>query len=85
MSIYFSVDATFADRNHSFSKKFPTCNYVEVDQGQYSVNLKLRPDDPRVAEAKKNGVWTIKVSSGIHYFDDIGFPICKICGWCPIK
>ncbi len=80
MSIYFSVNEY--DSAHI---EYPDCNYVEIDQGEYSVSLQVRPDDPRVAEAKKNGVWTHEINSSIHYFDDIGFPICKICGWCPIK
>lgn len=64
--------------------EYPYCHYVEIDQGQYSVSLKVRPDDPRVAKAKKDGVWTFEIEHcSIHNFDDQGYLQCKVCGWTP--
>jgi len=77
MSIYFSI----MDESHQ--DEFPTCDYVEVDQGEYFPSLKLRPNDPRVKQAKKDDKYCHKINSGIHYFNEAGFLQCKICGWTP--
>ena len=63
---------------------YPKCTYMLIHKGIYESDLRLRLDDPRVKDIKE-GIFNVKISSDIHYFDDIGFPICKICGWCPIK
>ena len=83
MSVYFSSNVILRSLNHPFSKDFPTCDYYEVNQGWHSYTLRT-DETKRLQHAKDIGCQVRIVHSGIHYFNEIGYPVCKICGWCPI-
>lgn len=77
MSIYFCVS------EHGYNEFFPTCNYISIYRGVYELSLKIRLDDPKLEQIKKdNPIWS-EIKGGVHYFNDTGFPQCKICGWTP--
>ena len=66
------------------SGDIPYCHHVEISMGEYESNIKCPPNDPRVKKAKKEGKHVFEVEySSVHYFDDIGFLHCNICGWTP--
>jgi len=75
--VYFSAD------EGGYTDKYPTCDYISVYRGVYELSLKVRLDDPKLEQIKeKYPIWS-EIKSGIHYFDDHGFPQCKVCGWTP--
>lgn len=66
----------------SDSKMFPTCDYVEA-YSTYNLE-KIRTEDKKRIEMFKGMNYNIhETKCGIHYFNEIGYLQCVICGWTP--
>ena len=77
--VCFNVDVRLSE------KPLPKCEFYEYSD-QYFGRETIRIDDLRLEEklqiAKKK-YYVHKVESSNHYFSNVGFPQCIICGWSP--
>lgn len=73
-SVYFAV-------SHYGDQKYPTCDHVQLSNLYDVVSFPI--GDPRIKQYIDMGYYDHEIHSGIHYFDEVGFLKCKICGWKP--
>ncbi len=76
IDVYFSVSDYMSDQ------KYPKCDHAELSDTYDSVKLPV--GDPKIKEYKDRGYYDHGIiHSSVHYFDEVGFLKCRICGWKP--
>lgn len=64
-------------------RDYPKCEFWDIHTDLDHPNQILRVDDPKTKNLKED-LFKHKMALDHHYFDEVGFPFCKRCGWNPL-